>query len=132
MTIHQSIHPIQSLTRRAILGALPVAAMSPAALAAPEADPHPAWFAEWEQNRIHCEVAANKPGAGNFDTPECLALEARRMEIEDLLCTEKAKTVAGATAQLEWIAAEQRDGIMFDGHMHALELALETLKAPRS
>ena len=132
MTVHQSIHPIQSLSRRVILGALPVAALAPAAVATPEVDPHPAWFAEWEQNCIESEVAASKPGAGDADTPECLKLEARRVEIEDLLCAVKAKTVAGATAQLEWIAAEQRHGIMFDGHMRALDLALETLRAAHS
>lgn len=115
-------------TRRALLAALPATALAPAALAAPVSDPHPAWFAEWERNCIESEVAASKPGAGDADTSECLALEARRVAIEDLLCTVRAETVAGALAQLEWVAAEQRHGIMFDGHMRALDLALTTLR----
>lgn len=132
MNIAQNLPSIQTLTRRSLLAGLPAAAVAPAAMAALAADPHPRWLKEWHHLTVAGELAAQKPGAGDADTPECLALEARRMEIEDRLCEIPATTVAGAAAQLEWIAAEQDLGIFYEGHTRALHLAISTLQAKPS
>jgi hypothetical protein len=91
----------QATSRRALLqGAGHTAGVAlalgvPAAIAGVAADPHFAWFVEWERLVDWC----NEPGPGDRDLQDCPEWH-RSMELEDLIASTPARTLAGAVCQL--------------------------------
>jgi hypothetical protein len=67
----------------------------PATALAAEPDPHPAWLAEWQRLVDWC----NSTGPGDRDLQDCPEWH-RSMELEDLIASTPARTLAGAVCQL--------------------------------
>jgi hypothetical protein len=91
----------QATSRRALLqGAGHTAGFAlalgvPAAIAGEPADPHLAWFAEWQRLVDWCDGA----GPGDRDLQDCPEWH-QSFEIEQLIATTPARTLAGALCQL--------------------------------
>lgn len=72
-------------------------------------DPLPALVEEWRKVTRDLIAEAYKPGAGNFDTPECLALDKQRDSLAKRMGRSTPFSFEGAVALLEW-ADEDSDG----------------------
>jgi hypothetical protein len=87
-------HNRRTILARLATGAA-VAGIPSTALAAEPADPHPAWYAEWEALIEWCDGPG--PGARDLkDYPEWH----RSLEVEDLIARTPARTLDGALCQL--------------------------------
>ncbi|MCZ4260970.1 hypothetical protein O4G76_08990 [Limimaricola sp. G21655-S1] len=105
MTLPDSIHPIQPVTRRAILGALPVAALGatsaaalgadPAAMAPPEADPIITLYQEWAEARAQWVHLAETSPSGDADEPDCEAAWDRKEAALFEMMRSRATSVEG-------------------------------------
>lgn len=105
----------QSVARRAVLqGALaaPAAvALGLPALALP-ADPLPGLVRDFKAALAGFTAAADEPGAGDFDTPECLHFEAEMNRLRALIICTPATTAEGIAAQVEFIKVEYEGGTL--------------------
>jgi hypothetical protein len=112
--------------RRTVLAGLAAASAAtvPAAAIASEADPHLAWFAEWQALVDWC----NGPEPGARELEEFPQYH-RTLELEDLIGATPATTLAGASAQLRlvryWCTPESMPNETLDA---ALENALATVE----
>ncbi len=82
-------------TALAQLAAGAAAVAAPTVALATEPDPHLAWFAEWQALVDWC----NGPEPGDRDLQEFPQYH-RTLELEDLIGTTPARTLAGASVQL--------------------------------
>lgn len=110
------------INRRAVLTALPAAALAPAAMAVHAADPLPGWLREWREKR---DAWANHP---DDDSAEAEALWADRTRLDDLIAEAAPTTPEGIAAQIEWVLEDSGGDLPFEGHRLALEKALAGLK----
>src|SRR3954470_22494967 len=118
--------PSSRPSRRALLGAgaLAPAGALPAIAAAAEPDPHPAWYREWEILLEWCDTA-DLGGRGPAEWPKYH----RSHELERLIGTTPAGTVAGALAQLRIVERWHGGTIAYSADDGAgLENALATLE----
>lgn len=127
------------LTRRSILRGAPAAALALTASTATafqgpvpaEPDPLPGWFDRWKKTTASLIEEAHKPGAGDMDTPECLAFMEERDWLEGLIINTPPRTPAGAAAQIEYAMEDMiagdyfpdgKDGRMFRGIVDMLKV----------
>ena len=97
-------------TRRTALARIAAAGVATAtvpaaAIAGEAADPHPAWYAEWQRVLDWC----NGPAPGDRDLADCPEWH-RSLELEELIGSTLARTPAGALCQLrmmrQWCTKE--------------------------
>lgn len=99
------------INRRTIItsaAALPLG-MVPAFARPP--DPVVTYVQNWFQAHQDWDIAAKKPGAENFDTPECLESEARMEHFAELICGAQPKTPEGIAAMIEYALEDWADYI---------------------
>ena len=113
-------------TRRRALAQLAtgatVASIPGAGLTA-ELDPHPAWFAEWEALVDWC----NGPDPGDRELKDCPEWH-RSLEVEDLIASTPARTLAGAVCQLRLARHYTMTSFPDDSAEVAVANALSTLE----
>jgi hypothetical protein len=116
----------QATSRRTVLACIAAssAATIPAAAIAGEADPHPAWLAEWQALVDWC----NGPEPGARELEEFPQYH-RTLELEDLIGATPTTTLAGASAQLRllryWCTPDSMPNETLNA---ALENALATVE----
>src|SRR3954454_4491434 len=120
--------PSSRPSRRALLGAAalaPAAALPARAAAVPVGpDPHPAWYREWEILLEWCDTA----DLGGRELAECTEYH-RSHELERLIGTTPAGTVAGALAQLRVLDYYHGESLcLSEGDAAGLANALATLE----
>ncbi len=91
-------------------------------------DPLPAWWRELQDVRAEIEDLSSQPGGGNYDTPQIIALSDREVELERLISSTKAKTAAGAAAQVEWVTSETSRGLYWHGQTAAMQSVADVLR----
>ena len=91
-------------------------------------DPIPGWWRELQEVNANIEDLASQPGGGNYDTPQIIALSDREVELERLISSTKAKTTAGAAAQVDWITSETSRGLYWHGQTAAMQSVADLLR----
>jgi hypothetical protein len=118
----------ETANRRAMLGRLAtgatVVALPATALAADAPDPHPAWYAEWKANLDWCNAPDSTGGRDLVEFPQWQ----RVLELEELIGTTPATTLAGAVAQLKVLHHWCAESLPGDDMEAALENALATVE----
>ena len=98
------------MNRRQILSAAPLAFLPTLAVALPavSADPLVALVNQWMEVRDAWEAETQKPGGGNFDTPECLRLESIQRGFEKQIAETPVTGAdgAGALLRMAWIEGD--------------------------
>lgn len=131
---HQEINTSQgnSVSRRSMLGvtggSLAAFMLGASAVKTATHDPIPGWWRELQEVKVDIEDLASQPGGGNYDTPEILALNKREVDLERLISSTKAKTTAGAAAQVEWITSETSQGLYWHGQTAAMQSVADVLR----
>lgn len=100
------------MNRRQLLTTAPVLALLPASVGALPAiassDPLVALVDQWMEARDAWIVEVEKPGGGNFDTPECLRMESIQRGFEKQIADTPVTGAdgAGALLRMAWIEGD--------------------------
>ncbi len=94
-----------------------------AGVSSAEPDPHLAWYAEWDRLADWCDG----PGPGDRDLKDCPEWH-RALELEDLIASTPARTLAGAHAQLQLARYHTSPTYIGDASDRALTNAMITVE----
>ncbi|WP_290689410.1 MULTISPECIES: hypothetical protein [unclassified Haematobacter] len=109
------------MNRRDVLRGVAASPLAALPLSAHGADPHQTWLEEWRAT----EQAWVDAGE---DTPEADAIWARRSELDALIATTPATSLAGAAAQLSWVMEDAQGQWGYVGHCNAVGSAKALLQ----
>jgi hypothetical protein len=88
------------------------------------ADPHPAWYAEWNSKLDWCNAPGCAGGRDLIEVPQWHGV----LELEELIGTTPATTLTGAAAQLKVLHHWCAKSLPGDDMEAALENALATVE----